>query len=417
MIQAPKGTKDVLPQLSGRWHTVEAVIRDCCKTAGYREIRTPVFEHTELFARGVGDTTDVVQKEMYTFTDKGDRSVTLKPEGTAGAARMLIEHGLYNDALPIKMYYQSSPMFRYEAPQSGRLREFHQFGIEVFGAKDASVDAEGILLAMRVIRRLGVKGLKLHINSIGCPACRPKYQQALRDFFAPKLEKMCGACKERFERNPLRLLDCKVPFCKQEAVGAPEILSYLCPDCEAHFNKLKALLDAADQPYTVDTGIVRGLDYYTKSVFEIIAVMPDGNELTVCGGGRYDGLVETLGGPALPATGFGMGIERLLTVMEAQGLFAEEPPLYTVYVAPMGEAAAQAAFTLVEALRESGVSADCDHASRSLKAQFKYAGKLGSPYVVVIGDEELANSVYKLRDMATKEELTLTKDELIARFA
>ena len=413
MIQAPKGTKDVLPSQSAAWQHVEEVIRGICKTAGFREIRTPVFEHTELFQRGVGDTTDVVQKEMYTFFDKGDRSITLKPEGTAGAARAFIEHGLFNDPMPLKMYYLNCPVFRYEAPQSGRLREHHQFGIEVFGAKDATQDAEVIGLAMRVIAKLGIRDLSLNINSIGCPACRPQYQERLKDFFRPKLQTLCKTCRERFDRNPLRMLDCKEDACKAACVGAPRMLDCLCEDCETHFSKVKQALSDLQIDYNVDTGIVRGLDYYTKTVFEVIATLPDGTHLTACGGGRYDGLVETIGGPSVPGIGFGMGIERILMAMENQGVGFVDDPLYAVYVASMNEDAHSAAFRLVDALRRAGVSADCDHVGRSLKAQFKYAGKLSCANVVIIGEEELASGQYKLRNMRTKEEITLSADAIV----
>lgn len=415
MIQAPRGTKDVLPGESAAWQAMERVMRETCKVAGYREIRTPAFEHTELFQRGVGDTTDVVQKEMYTFEDKGGRSITLKPEGTAGAARLFIEHGLFNEPMPLKMYYLYCPVFRYEAPQSGRLREHHQFGIEVFGAKEPTMDAEVIRLAMTVVEKLGITSLRLFINSIGCPKCRPKYQQALRDFLRPKLPDLCATCRTRFEKNPLRILDCKVPSCKELVQGAPTILDYLCDECRDHFEQVKQILSGIGVEYSVDPGLVRGLDYYTKTVFEIMAPLTDGQMLTACAGGRYDGLVETVGGPAMPGIGFGMGMERMLLFQQAQNLTPEAEPLYKVFIASMGRDAALEAFKLTQALRQRGVSCDMDHLSRSLKAQFKYAGKLNPEYVVILGGDELAMGKYKLRNMATREEELLTKDELLSR--
>lgn len=402
MMQAPRGTKDVLPQDSYRWQAVEAKMRQAAALAGYREVRTPVFEHTELFARGVGDTTDIVQKEMYTFKDKGDRSLTLKPEGTAGAVRAFLESNLYAEALPCKMYYLNAPIFRYEAPQSGRLREHHQFGLECFGAQDATTDAELILLAYRLVSSLGVKNLTVKINSIGCPNCRPKYHARLKEFLADRIDGMCPTCRTRFERNPLRVLDCKEKRCQELVQDAPSVLDLLCEDCAAHFAQLQACLQAAGVPYVVDSRIVRGLDYYTKTVFELITQTPEGN-LTVCGGGRYDNLVEELGGPSVPAAGFGMGIERLLMLLESEGVQLPCPDTLEVFVTYMGEAKL-AAFRLVEALREAGIKADMDHCGRSLKAQFKFANKTGVPLTATLGEEELAQGVVKLRDMNTRQE-------------
>lgn len=402
MMQAPRGTKDVLPQDSYRWQAVEAKMRQAAALAGYREVRTPVFEHTELFARGVGDTTDIVQKEMYTFKDKGDRSLTLKPEGTAGAVRAFLESNMYAEALPCKMYYLNAPIFRYEAPQSGRLREHHQFGLECFGAQDATTDAELILLAYRLVSSLGVKNLTVKINSIGCPNCRPKYHARLKEFLADRIDGMCSTCRTRFERNPLRVLDCKEKHCQELVQDAPSVLDLLCGDCAAHFAQLQACLQAADVPYVVDSRIVRGLDYYTKTVFELITQTPEGN-LTVCGGGRYDNLVEELGGPSVPAAGFGMGIERLLMLLESEGVQLPCPDTLEVFVTYMGEAKL-AAFRLVEALRAAGIKADMDHCGRSLKAQFKFANKTGAPLTATLGEEELSQGVVKLRDMNTRQE-------------
>ena len=412
LTQAPRGTRDVLPTDSYRWQYLEEKMRKAAAEAGYREIRTPVFEHTELFLRGVGDTTDIVQKEMYTFKDKGDRSITLKPEGTAGAARAFLESNLYAEALPCKMYYLSAPIFRYEAPQSGRLREHHQFGMECFGAQGATVDAELILLAYRLLESLGVKNLSVRINSIGCPNCRPKYHAVLKDFLAGRIDSLCGDCRSRFERNPLRVLDCKVPSCQEQVRDAPSMLDLLCDECKAHFEELQACLKAMDIPFVIDSRIVRGLDYYTKTVFELVTKTPGGN-LTVCGGGRYDNLVEQLGGPALPAVGFGMGLERVLMLLDNEGVKLPEPRLCDVFVTYMGENRL-AAFKLVQALRKAGLKADMDHVGRSLKAQFKYANKLNAAVTATLGDDEVAQGVVKLRDMQTREEKTVRQEDAAA---
>ncbi len=403
LTQAPRGTKDVLPKESGRWQALEQVMRDAAGRAGYREVRTPVFEHTELFLRGVGDTSDIVQKEMYTFKDKGDRSITLKPEGTAGAVRALIEHSLYADVLPVKMYYLNAPIFRYEAPQAGRFREHHQFGMECFGAQSPSVDAELITLAYRMIEKLGVTNLTVNINSIGCPKCRPAYHARLKEFLSGKLGDLCGACKERFDRNPLRALDCKEEKCQALVKDAPSMLDMLCDECSDHFTKLQGYLKAAGLPYAIDSRIVRGLDYYTKTVFELITRTPTGN-LTVCGGGRYDKLVEELGGPQMPGVGFGMGMERILMLLESQGIDLNTGRQADVFIASLGEEARLPAYSLTLALRAAGVKAECDHMGRSLKAQFKYADKLQVPFIAILGGDELQKAVVKVRDMATREE-------------
>ncbi len=408
LTQAPKGTKDVTPYESYKWHYVENIMRKTADAYGYREIRTPGFEHTELFLRGVGDTTDVVQKEMYTFLDKGDRSITLKPEGTAGAARAFIEHGMFNDALPLKMYY-FTPVYRYEKPQSGRLREHHQFGVEAFGGSEPTLDAEIILLALSVLSSCGLKGLKLNINSIGCPECRAKYNAALKEYF--KGRKLCETCQSRLDRNPMRILDCKDPDCGRDAENAPVILDYICDSCRAHFEKLKQLLDAMNVDYTVNPRIVRGLDYYTKTVFEIIAKTDDG-EITVCGGGRYDGLVRQLGDKDVCGIGFGMGIERLLMLMENQNLLPDAPAPFKAYVVS-GENERPLAFKFVQTLRESGISAEGDHNNKSFKAQFKYAGKLNVPYVVIIGETEAQSGKYTLKDMANGTQNEYSGEEII----
>ncbi len=405
LTQAPRGTKDVLPTESYRWQYLEAKMRAAAAEAGFREVRTPVFEHTELFARGVGDTTDIVQKEMYTFKDKGERSITLKPEGTAGAVRAFLESNLYAEPLPCKMYYLAAPIFRYEAPQAGRLREHHQFGLECFGAKDATADAELILLAYRLLSNLGVSNLSVNINSIGCPNCRPKYNDVLRGYLKDHLEELCEDCRNRYERNPLRVLDCKQAKCQSVVTQAPILLDYLDDECRQHFEELQACLQAMKVPYQINHKIVRGLDYYTKTVFELITKTKAGN-LTVCGGGRYDHLVEQLGGPDTPAVGFGMGIERVLALLDGEGVIIPRPAQYDVFVTYMGEHRLDA-FRLVQIFREAGLKADMDHCSRSLKAQFKYANKTGSPVTATIGDEEAENGTVKLRNMESREEITV----------
>ncbi|MCL2545145.1 MAG: histidine--tRNA ligase [Clostridia bacterium] len=412
LTQAPRGTKDVTPEASALWQYVEARMRGACAKAGYREVRTPTFEHTELFVRGVGDTTDVVQKEMYTFVDKGGRSVTLKPEGTAGVVRMIIENRLYAEAQPMKLFYLNAPVFRYDKPQSGRFREHHQFGVEAFGAAGATVDAEQITLAWDLLQGLGLRDLRLSVNSIGCPACRPAYQQRMRDFLAERLDGLCGTCKGRFDRNPMRILDCKSPSCQARIAGAPSVLACLCAECEAHFAALQEALRLFGLPFQIDPGIVRGLDYYTKTVFEILTETESG-PLALTGGGRYDLLVEQLGGPALPGVGFGMGMERVLMVMQAQGAAPPAQGLIDVFVCAQTEAARQPALALMMALRRAGVRADADHMGRSLKAQFKYADKCGARLVAVLGEEELRDGQVTLRDMVTREEKRVLLDEAV----
>ena len=400
MINNPKVTKDVLPQDSYKWQYVESTAREVAGLFNLKEIRTPTFEHTELFQRGVGDTTDIVTKEMYTFKDKGDRSITLKPEGTAGAVRSFIESGLANGVLPAKMYY-ITPAFRYERPQAGRLREFHQFGVEIFGAKGAQTDAEAIVMADTLLKKLGLN-VQLYINSIGCPTCRAAFNKALKEFFEPNLENLCYDCKTRYEKNPLRLLDCKEENCKKINVNAPSILDYLCDDCAAHFEELKACLDLAGVAYEIDPRIVRGLDYYTRSVFEFVSTSI-GAQGTVCAGGRYDGVIEELGGNPMPAVGFAAGIERLLIVMEQTGVEIPAPHAPTVYIAGMDGECRKKAFEIAIALRAKGVFAEIDHMERSVKAQFKYADKLGAKYVAVIGGNELSESRANVKCMATGE--------------
>ncbi len=412
LTQSPRGTLDILPAQSHAWHYVEERIRAACALSGYREIRTPVFEHTELFLRGVGDTTDVVQKEMYTFEDRGGRSVTLKPEGTAGAARAFIEHGLAQGPLPLKMYYLYCPVLRYESPQSGRYREHHQFGLEAFGAPEATMDAEIIALPWKLFQRLGLSDLTLKVNSIGCPKCRPGYQQALRDFLTPLLPDMCGTCRERFTRNPLRILDCKVPTCGELTKDAPAPVDYLCAGCADHFAKTREALAALGIQAELDNRLVRGLDYYTRTVFEIHAMFENG-PLAMVAGGRYDGLVEQLGGPPTAGIGYGMGMERLVLQLQKQGLIPEAGDTVTAYVAVLGQGARLPAQKLCYALREAGVSADCDHTGRSLKSQMKYADKLGAPYVLVLGEDEVAAGTVNVRFMRESREETISQSAAV----
>ena len=408
---APRGTRDMLPADSRRWHAVEDEVRRLCALYGFHEIRTPVFEHTELFLRGVGDTTDIVQKEMYTFTDKGGRSVTLKPEGTAGVVRSFIENGLYNDPQPTKLYYLS-PVFRYESPQAGRLRQHHQFGVETFGAPEASADAEIISLALALFSRLKIGHLSLRINSIGCPECRPSYQQALREFLKERLPRLCNDCRQRFGTNPLRILDCKEEACIREIEGHPVMLNHLCEGCEKHFEALRAHLGALGAAYTVDTGIVRGLDYYTKTVFEIVSDAI-GSQGTVCGGGRYDRLIEECGGPPMSGVGFGLGMERLLMVMENQGIAAPEENKTQVFIGALGDAARARALALVNRLRDQGIRADTDHVGRSAKAQFKYMDKAGCELAVMLGDQELISGRAVIKDLRGDRAEDCALEELV----
>lgn len=401
VADAIKGTQDMLPKDAYKWHYIESVAQNVAKQFDFKEIRTPVFEKTELFQRGVGDTTDVVQKEMYTFDDKGGRSITLRPEGTAGAMRSILEHGLFNEALPIKSYYVTS-CYRYEKPQAGRLREFHQFGVECIGAPSPTADAEVIMLGAKILDRLQIKNISLEINSIGCPTCRAKYTQALKDYFSQYKDKLCDTCLSRLDRNPMRILDCKSPICKEIASDAPVILDYLCDECKEHFEKVKSYLDAAEIKYTINPQIVRGLDYYTKTVFEFITT-EIGSQGAVCAGGRYDGLAEELGGPKLPSLGFAMGLERILILMEKQNCEFPIDDVADVYIAPMGENATAEAIKLCNELREEGFTAATDLSGRGLKAQMKYANKIGTKFSMVIGDNELENKKATLKNMITGE--------------
>ncbi|MDE7438924.1 MAG: histidine--tRNA ligase [Clostridia bacterium] len=398
MINIAKGMKDVLPSQSYKWQYIEATAREVAHSFGFKEIRTPVLEHTELFLRGVGDTTDIVKKEMYTFIDKGNRSVTLKPEGTAGVARSFVENGMANEGLPAKMYY-FSPAFRYERPQAGRLREHHQFGVELYGSDSPQADAEVITLVDIFYKRLGLKEVKLQINSIGCAECRKEYALALKDYFRPHLSEMCADCNARFEKNPMRMLDCKDERCKRFTVNAPAITDYLCDSCRAYFGEVKKLLDISGVKYEVNPQIVRGLDYYSRTVFEFISSAA-GAQGTVCGGGRYDTLLQQIGEKPVPAVGFGGGIERLLMVMEAEGIKIPENKKTRIYIAGMDEKTREVAFKVTNLLRNKGINAECDLMERSVKAQFKYADKLGAEYVAVIGEDELNSGEVNLKKMS-----------------
>lgn len=406
-IKAIKGTKDTLPNESYKLQYIEQAALDTAKTFGFHEMRTPVFEYTELFDRSVGETTDVVQKEMYTFNDKGDRSITLRPEGTAGAVRAFLEHGLFNEPLPQKVCYLTS-CYRYEKPQAGRLREFHQFGVECFGAASALADAEIIALAKQYFDFIGIEGLAVEINSIGCPECRKKYSQALKEFFESKKEQLCETCLSRLDRNPMRILDCKSPVCSEIAEGAPVVLNFICDDCRDHFEALKKYLEAMDIEYVVNPQIVRGLDYYTRTVFEFVSLEEKTKGLVLGGGGRYDGLIEELGGASLPACGFAMGLERLLIHMEESGVAFPEAPKCNLSIVTAGERAVLKALELSSALRAQGYTVNVDTVGRSIKAQMKYANKINSEFTVVLGDDELDGGTAKLKNMQDGTETVIS---------
>lgn len=400
-IKRPNGTEDILPKNVHKWHTVEKIARETAEGFGFSEIRVPTFENTDLFMRSVGETTDVVQKEMYTVMAK-ETKFTLRPEGTAGTIRAMLQNGLLNEALPQRVYYILS-CFRHERPQAGRLREFHQFGLEMAGSSSPAADAEVISLAKTILDRLEIKNIELYINSIGCPECRAKYHQALRSYFDERKDELCDTCRDRLEKNPMRILDCKSPICQEIGKDAPMILDYLCDECSDHFEKLKKYLTNLGIEYKVNPKIVRGLDYYTKTVFEFVTT-EIGAQGTVCGGGRYDGLIEQLGGQHVPALGFAMGIERLLLVMDKQNCRYLTPKKCDIYFATMGDAAVEKAMELSKQLREYGFFAEYDLMNRGIKAQMKYANKTGAVFTVVLGDNELAEGKAKLKDMETGEE-------------
>ena len=407
-IKSIKGTADVLPSDSYKWQFVERKFLDTAQKYGFGEIRVPTFEDKRLFIRSVGDTTDVVQKEMYTFTDQGGRELALRPEGTAGVNRAVIENGLINGALPVKLSYAIS-CFRAEKPQAGRMREFHQLGMELFGASSPSADAEVIAFVDEFFRLLGIRNISLEINSIGCKECRKNYHAALKSYFEARKDRLCDTCLERLDKNPLRILDCKNPDCKEVAKDAPVVLDYLCDDCRAHFEGLKKRLDALGVPYTVNPRIVRGLDYYVRTVFEFVS-SDLGAQSTVCGGGRYDGLIKSLGGPDQPGIGYAMGVERLLMVMKAQGIEIPAPAPCDLYIGSIGEEASVEALRLCGILRGEGFSAECDIVGRSVKAQMKYADKIGARFSMVLGDNELAEKKATVKNMATGESAEVTLD-------
>lgn len=410
--RAVKGTGDVLPSDSYKWQFVEGKMLETARLYGFNEIRIPVFEHTEVFRRSVGDTTDVVQKEMYTFDDKGGRSVTLRPEFTAGVIRSAIEKGLVNGALPVKAAYVGG-CYRYEKPQAGRLREFHQFGLECYGTQSPVADAELICAAQSIFDRLGIKQLRLEINSIGCPTCRAEYHKALKEYFYGYKDELCETCNSRLEKNPMRILDCKSPVCSKIAGGAPKITDYLCDECKEHFASVQKYLDAAGVEYTVNPTIVRGLDYYTKTVFEFVTDFI-GAQGTVCGGGRYDGLIEELGGKHLPSLGFAMGIERLLMLMDKQGIEIPKPSTCDLYVAVMGESASLKSFEIIKAVRSCGLIAETDIVGRGLRAQMKYADKIGAKFSMVLGDNEIEQGKAVIKNMSSGEQTEIVLDDTFA---
>jgi len=410
-IKRPNGTEDVLPQNVHKWHTVEKIARDVAESFGFKEIRIPTFENTDLFLRSVGETTDVVQKEMYSVIAK-ETKFTLRPEGTAGTIRAMLQNGLMNEAMPQRVFYILS-CFRHERPQAGRLREFHQFGLEMAGSQSPSADAEVISLAKTLLDRLGLKNIELYINSIGCPECRSKYHKALKEFFEAKKSELCDTCLSRLEKNPMRILDCKSPICSEIAKDAPVILDFLCDECSEHFNKLQTYLKNLEIEYKVNPKIVRGLDYYTKTVFEFVTT-DIGAQGTVCGGGRYDGLIEQLGGQKVPALGFAMGLERLLITMEKQGCDFLTPRNCDLYIAPMDEPAVEKAMLIAKKLREFGYWVEYDVVGRGLKAQMKYANKINASFTIVLGENELTSGKVKVKNMAKGEELELDLDDKFA---
>ena len=414
-IRKPRGTQDIFSPEVETWVKIETTARRVATRYGYREIRLPTVEDLGLYSRGVGETTDVVQKEMYVFRDREERSFALRPEGTAGVVRALIENGKCSDTMPLKLFYLIN-CFRYEKPQAGRSREFFQFGTELFGVSDAAADFTVISLASSLIGELGIKNTSLHINSIGCPNCRPAYRDALVKYLRSHESELCETCRARMGQNPLRVLDCKIDGCKKVAEGAPRTVDNLCGDCRAHLDKLESCLKTAGIAYEIDPHIVRGLDYYTRTVFEFIAD-GIGAQSTICGGGRYDGLVGQLGGPELPAVGFAMGISRLILAMEASGVAAPGLDSPVIYVAPMGDAAQREALRITEELRYAGVFAECDVAGRGLKAQMKYADKIGAKYTLILGDDELASGKAQLRSMADSEQSEIALADVVDRFA
>lgn len=412
LTKAPRGTKDITPKDAYKWNYVENKFREICSLFGYEEMRTPIFEHTELFKRSVGDTTDIVQKEMYSFTDKGERDITLKPEGTAGVVRAFIENKLYADTQPTKLFY-ITPCFRYERPQAGRQRQFHQFGIEALGSDKPSLDAEVIALAVQFFNEVGLKDLAVSINSVGCPTCRAEYNAKLKEYLDAKSDVLCETCLDRKDKNPMRVIDCKNPNCKENLNDIPFMVDHICDDCKDHFEKLQSYLKEMDINFVVDRSIVRGLDYYKKTAFEIIS-NDIGSQSTVCGGGRYDGLVEQLGGPkGVSGIGFGLGVERLLLTMENNNIEIENPYATDIFIVTIGDEAKTKSFKLLKDLRTNHISAENDHLDRSVKAQFKYSDKINAKFTIVIGDDELANDTATLKNMSTSEQTTIKLSEIV----
>jgi len=409
-IQRPKGTQDIIPGSVEKWQEIEMQIRKICSDFGYQEIRTPIFESTELFKRGVGETTDIVNKEMYTFMDKGERSITLRPEGTASVCRAYVENKLSNQPQPVKLYYLG-PMFRYENTQAGRFRQFHQFGAEVLGGEDPIVDAEVIHLIWEFYRRIGLRGLEVHINSVGCPVCRANHRDKLQDFLRDRKSDLCTDCQTRFEKNPMRILDCKKRECQKLTTGVPTTLDTLCDECEKHFGQVQQYLRSAEIPFKINPKMVRGLDYYQKTAFEVMAE-GIGAQSAICGGGRYDGLVKDIGGPATPGIGFAMGIERILAVLENQKIEAEEQVENTVLVAALGDLAREKGFQLISELRQSGVKALIDLMGRGLKSQMKYADRVKARFVIIMGEEELAKNLVIIRDMKLGDQTEVAMESI-----
>lgn len=411
LTRAPRGTKDLFGNEVNAWLEMENIIRSLCKDFGYGEIRTPIFEHTELFQRGVGETTDIVQKEMYSFQDKKGRNITLKPEGTAGAVRAYLEQKMYASIQPTKLYY-ITPAFRYEKPQAGRMRQFHQFGIELLGSDSPTADVEVITVAAELLKRMGISKVKLHINSLGGPECRKQYNKKLKEYLKDNLYNLCTTCKERFERNPLRILDCKNETCGLIVSNAPTVLDVLGDECRNHFEKVKALLNEIGIPYSVDSGIVRGLDYYTRTVFEFIST-DIGAQGTICGGGRYNNLVEELGGSPTPAVGFAVGLERLLMVTEVENGKKEYPQVKDIFIGSIGEVALLKAHSLVYQLRQAGISAEGDHFGKSVKAQMKYSDKIGARYSIILGEDEINKGKAIVKNMKTKEQIEVCLSDIV----
>lgn len=401
----PRGINDILPEEVWKWQYIENRLRDLAGRFGFQELRMPIFEHTELFQRGIGDTSDVVEKEMYTFTDRGDRSLTLRPEGTAGVARAFVENKLYSGTLPGKYYY-IGPMFRYDRPQAGRYRQFNQFGVETIGGHEPAIDSEVIAFAYEIFHGLGLENVLVHLNSVGCPTCRKAYRAVLQDFLRPSLGQLCDTCQNRFERNPMRILDCKSKHCHELIQGAPTITQYLCEDCQKHFEQVKAILDGMGIPFKIDQGLVRGLDYYTRTAFEITAGK-EGSQSALCGGGRYDNLIEEIGGPALPGIGFALGMERLLLVLDQQGIPLPKPDLCDVFVAGLGENAEIITSTLCHQLRLAGLRVQRDFQGKGLKAQMKAADRYAAKIVLILGDEEINRQVLICRQMWNGEQTTI----------